>query len=64
MMDSNPFAFQQSNLLWASAPLSCYQNTLALQTFVILTKERTTVWVKQNVNFCQQNGSVIKMEQN
>jgi hypothetical protein len=34
-----------------------------LQTFVILRKEKTTVWVKQNVNFLQQNGSVIKIEQ-
>jgi hypothetical protein len=24
---------------------------ISLQTFVILTKEETTVWVKQNVNF-------------
>jgi hypothetical protein len=38
--------------------------TLALQTFVILPKEKNTVWVKQNVNFFQQNGSVIKIEQN
>jgi hypothetical protein len=37
---------------------------LALQTFVILPKEKTVVWVKQNVNFFQQNGSVIKIEQN
>jgi hypothetical protein len=36
----------------------------ALQTFVISPKEKTTVWVKQNVNFFQQNGSVIKIEQN
>jgi hypothetical protein len=36
----------------------------SLQTFVILPKEETTVWVKQNVNFFQQNGSVIKIEQN
>jgi ribosomal protein S17 len=35
-----------------------------LQTFVISPKEKTTVWVKQNVNFFQQNGSVIKIEQN
>jgi hypothetical protein len=37
---------------------------LLLQTFVISPKEKTTVWVKQNVNFFQQNGSVIKIEQN
>ena len=37
---------------------------LSLQTFVISPKEKTTVWVKQNVNFFQQNGSVIKIEQN
>jgi hypothetical protein len=37
---------------------------ITLQTFVILSKEKTTVWVKQNVNFFQQNGSVIKIEQN
>jgi hypothetical protein len=37
---------------------------MALQTFVILPKEKITVWVKQNVNFFQQNGSVIKIEQN
>jgi hypothetical protein len=35
-----------------------------LKTFVILTKEKTTVWVKQNGNFFQQNDSVIKIEQN
>jgi hypothetical protein len=36
-----------------------------LQTFVILPKEKTIVWVKQNVNLFQQNGSVIiKIEQN
>jgi hypothetical protein len=35
-----------------------------LQTFLISPKEKTTVWVKQNVNFFQQNGSVIKIEQN
>ena len=27
------------------------QSNPALQTFVILTKEKTIVWVKQNVNF-------------
>jgi hypothetical protein len=37
---------------------------IMLQTFVILPKEKTTVWVKQNVNFLQQNGSVINIEQN
>jgi hypothetical protein len=37
---------------------------ISLQTFVILPKEKITVWVKQNVNFFQQNGSVIKIEQN
>jgi hypothetical protein len=36
----------------------------SIQTFIILPKEKTTVWVKQNVNFFQQNGSVIKIEQN
>jgi hypothetical protein len=36
----------------------------ALQTFFILPKEKTTVWVKQNVNIFQQNDSVIKIEQN
>jgi hypothetical protein len=40
------------------------QHSLTLQTFVISPKEKTTVWVKQNVNFFQQNGSVIKIEQN
>jgi hypothetical protein len=40
------------------------QTTLTLQTFLISPKEKTTVWVKQNVNFFQQNGSVIKIEQN
>jgi hypothetical protein len=35
-----------------------------LQTFVISPKEKNTVWVKQNVNFFQQNGSAIKIEQN
>jgi hypothetical protein len=29
---------------------------------MILPKEKTTVWVKQNVNFFQQYGSVIKNE--
>jgi hypothetical protein len=38
-------------------------SSLPLQTFVILPKEKTTVWFKQNVNFFQQNGSVIKIEQ-
>jgi hypothetical protein len=33
-----------------------------LQTFVILPKEKTTVWVEQNGNFFQQNGSVIKID--
>jgi hypothetical protein len=28
------------------------------------TQRKTTVWVKQNVHFFQQNGSVIKIEQN
>jgi hypothetical protein len=37
---------------------------MSLQTFLILPKEKTTVWVKQNVDFFQQNGSVIKIEQN
>jgi hypothetical protein len=37
---------------------------ITLQTFVISPKEKTTVWVKQNVNFFQQNGSVVKIEQN
>ena len=37
---------------------------VALQTFMILPKEKTTVWVKQNGNFFQQNYSVIKIEQN
>jgi hypothetical protein len=32
--------------------------------FLILPKEKTTVWVNQNVNFFQQNGLVIKIEQN
>jgi hypothetical protein len=40
------------------------RGTYTLQTFVILPKEKTTVWVKQNGNFFQQNGSVIKIEQN
>jgi hypothetical protein len=31
---------------------------LTLQTFVILPKEKTTVRVRQNVKFFQQNGSV------
>jgi hypothetical protein len=35
-----------------------------LQKILILPKEKTTVWVKQNVKFFQQNGSVIKIEQN
>jgi hypothetical protein len=39
-------------------------NSDALQKFVILPKEKTTVWVRQNVKFFQQNGSVIKIEQN
>jgi hypothetical protein len=37
---------------------------VTLQTFVISPKEKNNVWVKQNVYFFQQNGSVIKMEQN
>jgi hypothetical protein len=37
---------------------------ITLQTFIILPKEKTTVAVKQNVNFFQQNGSVIKIEPN
>jgi hypothetical protein len=41
-----------------------YDACISLQTFVILPKEKTTVWVKQTVNFIQQNGSVIKIEQN
>jgi hypothetical protein len=39
-------------------PLTCGQSRVAqanyqvsLQTFVILPTEKTTVWVKQNVNF-------------
>ena len=35
-----------------------------LQTFVILPKQKTTVWVRQNVKFFPQNGSVMKIEQN
>jgi hypothetical protein len=42
----------------------CFPFHHTLQKFVILPKEKTTVWVKQNVNFFQQNGSVIKLEQN
>jgi hypothetical protein len=37
---------------------------VTLQTFVILPKEKTTVWVRQNAKFFQQNGSLIKIEQN
>jgi hypothetical protein len=36
----------------------------SLQTFVILPKQKTTVWVRQTVKFIQQNGSVMKIEQN
>ena len=35
-----------------------------LQTFMILPKEKTTVWVKKNGHFFQQNYSVIKIQQN
>ena len=35
-----------------------------LHRFMILPKEKTTIWVKQNGNFFQQNYSVIKIEQN
>ena len=35
-----------------------------LQTFMILPKEKTKVWVKQNGNCFQQNSSVTKIEQN
>jgi hypothetical protein len=52
-----------------SLPYHHYQNGVikrfnTLQPFVISPKEKTTVWVKQNVNFFQQNGSVIKIGQN
>jgi hypothetical protein len=46
------------------SPLLSEMQPLLLQTFVILPKEKTTVWVEQNGNFFQQNGSVIKIEQN
>jgi hypothetical protein len=44
-----------SSLVWCQ---------ISLQKFVILPKEKTAVWVNQNVNFFQQNGSVIEIEQN
>jgi hypothetical protein len=50
--------------IWHSACLRSCLLKLPLQTFVVLPKEKTTVWVKQNGNFFQQNGSVIKIEQN
>jgi hypothetical protein len=53
-----------TSICWSLSLVSSPSSLLALQTFVISPKEKTTVWVKQNVNFFQQNGSVIKIEQN
>jgi hypothetical protein len=51
---------------WETSNGNCLlkASIVPLQTFVILPKEKTAVWVKQNVNFFQQNGAVIKIEQN
>jgi hypothetical protein len=53
----------QKNVAFACSE-NQHSSYLTLQKFVISPKEKTTVWVKQNVNFFQQNGSVIKIEQN
>jgi hypothetical protein len=41
-----------------------HNHTTNICNFTHFTQRKTTVWVKQNVNFFQQNGSVIKIEQN
>jgi hypothetical protein len=60
----NTIIFRTSPELHHHKPLVFHFHQFTLQEFVIVTKEKTTVWVKQNVSFVQQNGSVIKIEQN